>query len=225
MKRSIMIAVMMVAASVVAVGAAFGQDLWSYQKFQAALDGHNKDYEANGGPWPHLQDSCALCHGVKGQSQNARYPSLAGLSEQYIEAQLHAFAEGRRKNPYMGPYAANLSDEQIKRLAEYYGRQSAVKNEITVAAAAERRIGQQAVATLACASCHGEKLTGTEIAPRIAGQGEFYLSDQLHAYKSGQRADPAGTMNGITAGLSEAQIEAAAHYLANLNTTEPQQPK
>ena len=216
MRRSVMIATLAAAATIVAVGAAFGQDLWSYQKFESSLDRHNKVYEAEGGPWPHLQDSCALCHGSKGKSKNARYPSLAGLSAGYVEAQLRAFAEGRRKNSYMGPYAANLSDEQLKKLADYYGRQPAARNEPVVAAAKSVRSGEQTVASLACASCHGEKLAGTEVAPRIAGQGRFYIADQLHAYKSSQRIDPAGTMNGISGALSETQIEAVASFLANL---------
>ncbi|WP_434671934.1 c-type cytochrome [Pseudomonas sp. R1-15] len=72
------------------------------------------------------------------------------------------------------------------------------------------------VAANGCAACHGEKLSGGSLAPRIAGQGQLYLSDQLSAFKRGQRTDPTQAMNAMAGTLSDEDIKAVAHYLAKL---------
>ena len=77
--------------------------------------------------------------------------------------------------------------------------------------------GQRVVAANGCAACHGEKLSGGPLAPRIAGQGQLYLSDQLSAFKCGQRTDPTQAMNAMAGTLSDEDIKAVAHYLAKLN--------
>ncbi|WP_434707097.1 c-type cytochrome [Pseudomonas sp. R1-1] len=88
-----------------------------------AVDQRDAAYQANGGAWPQLQDTCALCHGASGQPRDAQYAALAGQPTAYIENQLRAFAEGRRHSAQMQPLAANLTDEQIKRLASYSAEQ------------------------------------------------------------------------------------------------------
>lgn len=63
---------------------------------------------------------CAGCHGPKGISRVASYPSIAGLPEAYITEQLQAFRTGQRQNPMMGSVAQNLSDEDIHALSHYF---------------------------------------------------------------------------------------------------------
>jgi cytochrome c553 len=99
MKRAVVLGAVVAAAGVAALGGVVGPDLLAAYRFEKALDRHAGDYQTNGGSWPQLQDTCALCHGPRGQSKNAQYASLAGLSASYIESQLRAFAEGRRRNP------------------------------------------------------------------------------------------------------------------------------
>lgn len=67
-----------------------------------------------------LSRRCVMCHGPKGISRVASYPSLAGLSADYIAAQLQAFKSGARVNPVMANMAVNLSDQDIQLLANYY---------------------------------------------------------------------------------------------------------
>lgn len=217
MKRGIAIAIVLTATGLVALGATFGPDLYAYVKVEDAIEQHTTAYTVNGGPWPQLQDSCALCHGAKGQAKNAEYASLAGQPASYIESQLHAFAEGRRKNPYMAPLAASLSSEKIAMLGAYYARQPAEISESHPVDKVLVERGKKVVAKSSCTSCHGGNLMGTAIAPRLAGQGEFYLVDQLVAFQKKTRVDPTQAMNSLIASLSDSDLKAVANYLANLN--------
>ncbi|MDC0662681.1 c-type cytochrome [Marinobacter sp. SS21] len=216
MRRAIVVTAILAMFGAVALGALIGPDLWAGYQFMKVVDQQTTAYEANGGAWPQLQDTCALCHGQNGQAANAHYPSLAGLSASYIENQLHAFAEGRRPNPQMQPLAKSLSDEQIRMLAAYYERQSPAANDPLSANASLDPLGQTVVETRGCATCHGGQFQGSPMAPRLAGQGEYYLVDQLQAFKASVRQDPTQAMNGIASTLSEAEIQAAASYLASL---------
>ena len=57
---------------------------------------------------------------------------------------------------------------------------------------------------------------------RIAGQREEYLVKALRDYKSGVRAGGAmAAMADVAYPLSEEEIEALAHYLANFNQRRP----
>ena len=73
---------------------------------------------------------------------------------------------------------------------------------------------------VACTTCHGNDLKGTQIAPSIAGQHASYLLSQLRAYKSGVRrgeADPGGIMANNIKYFSEQEILATAAYVASLS--------
>lgn len=216
MKSTLLRYTFMAVANVMAVNATYAEDKQAYERFEETVTRLATEYQSNGGAWPQYQDACALCHGRNGQSRNAHYPSLAGLSATYIETQLRAFADGRRLNPQMGPLAANLSDDQIKTIASYYARQKPLRNETFPQDKSLDEKGENVVTNSACASCHGNGLNGSPLAPRLAGQGETYLVDQLFAYKRGERRDPGQFMNGMTKALSEKNIEAVAHYIAGL---------
>ena len=219
MKRVFVIGAVVTAGALAVSSAVYGPELVAGYRFMDSLDRYYADYEANGGTWPQIQDSCALCHGVNGQPRDAQYASLAGQSATYIEAQLHAFAQGRRHSPQMGPLAANLSDEQIKSLADYFARQKPETTEARESDKALEQRGQATVAAKGCVACHGEGLSGGPLAPRIAGQGELYLLDQLNAFKQGRRQDPTRAMNAMAGALSDEEIKATARYLANLTPT------
>ena len=69
----------------------------------------------------------------------------------------------------------------------------------------------------ACASCHGEALRGTDLAPRIAGRSPTYLFRQLYDFKSGARSgansDP---MKPTVEALSVDDMIALAAYAGSL---------
>lgn len=222
MKRAWVIGAIVTTAALAVSSAIYGPEILAGYRFMEALDQHYADYQADGGAWPQLQDSCALCHGERGQSNNAQYASLAGLPAAYIEAQLHAFAEGRRHSPQMSPLAASLSEQQIQSLAAYFARQTAQRAETPTRDPTLAQSGQATIATKGCATCHGEGLTGGPLGPRLAGQGEGYLLDQLSAFKHGQRRDPTQAMNAIASTLSAEEIRATAHVLAGQAPASPQ---
>lgn len=63
---------------------------------------------------------CNTCHGKDGVGITPLYPNISGQHRDYIERALHDYKNGTRKNALMAPMAAQLSDKDIKELAEYY---------------------------------------------------------------------------------------------------------
>ena len=70
---------------------------------------------------------------------------------------------------------------------------------------------------IACAACHGEKLTGTEVVPGIAGRSPTYIFRQLYEYRHGFRAGPESKpMIDVVNALNEADFLPLAAYLGTL---------
>lgn len=63
---------------------------------------------------------CASCHGIDGIAVIDDAPNLAGESNIYLDSQLKAFRSGRRESPIMSEIAAELDDETIRALADWY---------------------------------------------------------------------------------------------------------
>ncbi|RKE36483.1 cytochrome c [Paraburkholderia sp. BL23I1N1] len=216
MKRAWIVSAVVVLAGVVGVGALYGRDYLDGMRFEKTMSEIDKTAVADGSPWPQPQETCYFCHGAHGQSVNAWYPALSGQPEAYLVAQLHAFAGGQRPSPYMGAIARELTDEQIKSMAVYFARQAPAQSEAVHGQAALEKRGMALVAAKSCQVCHGASFMGRDQAPRLAGQGEAYLAKQLAAFKTGERHDPNGAMNGMAATLSGEDIQAVASYLASL---------
>ncbi len=66
---------------------------------------------------------CNRCHGLNGNSTQVNIPALAGQRMDYLEAALHAYQTGARRNSEMAAMANALSSDDIKGLAAYYSRQ------------------------------------------------------------------------------------------------------
>jgi cytochrome c553 len=194
----------------------FGPDLFNLYRLERYVAVSSGAYQADGGPWPHLTDVCIGCHGVKGISRNQGYPSLAGQPAAYVAAQLHNFAGGRRVNPNMGPLAMTMSEAEIKLLSDYFARQSVGENRSFEPDSGLREKGRQLAATGGCAGCHGDRLTGHDQYPRLAGQGYDYLLAQLDAFAAGTRSESTGVMKNLAAAASTVDRKAIASYLASL---------
>lgn len=63
---------------------------------------------------------CLGCHGSSGEG-NGEFPRLAGQHPAYLSQQLTNFKNGARKNGAMQAISGNLSEEDIKALAAYFG--------------------------------------------------------------------------------------------------------
>ena len=87
----------------------------------------------------------------------------------------------------------------------------------TVTAAGDAAAGQAKFAV--CAGCHGPTGAGNEALkyPKISGLEEAYIAQTLRDFKSGKRNTPmAATMKAMTAGLSDADMDNLAAYIATL---------
>ncbi|MGC9385969.1 MAG: c-type cytochrome [Hydrogenovibrio sp.] len=73
---------------------------------------------------PAKAKTCVGCHGADGNSVVPNFPKLAGQHAAYIEKSLKDFRDGFRKDATMQPFAKNLSDAEIKELANYYAAQT-----------------------------------------------------------------------------------------------------
>jgi cytochrome c553 len=159
---------------------------------------------------------CAGCHGENGISQTENIPSLAGQLDQYIQWQLVFFRSGARKNEQMQPIVEEMSNEEIRNLGAYFSALTPPKAPPQDDNPDLSKKGAQAAVGRRCASCHTDNFAGTKAVARIANQREEYLVKALHDYKSGARVGGAqAAMADVAYPLSNEEIEALAHYLAN----------
>ena len=68
---------------------------------------------------------CIGCHGIPGYRtaypEVYPVPKIAGQNPGYIVSALKAYKAGDRSHPSMRGIAASLTEEQMQKLAEYYG--------------------------------------------------------------------------------------------------------
>lgn len=178
---------------------------------------------------------CAQCHGMEGRGRNGdAFPRLAGQREAYLRATLADFASGERNSGIMQPIAHALSKSQIATLAAHYAAFAwQASDPAGNAGAANLELGRRlAVEGLpdqsipACQSCHGEPAADGDGAaedldrphfPRLAGQHESYLRQQLELFRSNKRGGKrARLMRGTAERLTDEQISAVAAYYARV---------
>ena len=183
-------------------------------------------------------ERCLECHGTAGEGQgysngeNGKFARLSGQQQTYIVKQIEDFRSGKRRHDFMAMMARSVSDADLADIAAYFasepampagaGRKPAGAVAATVPAAGtgqqlyQHGDGSRKVA--ACAACHGAGGQGVPgVAPVIGGQGQRYLAQQLHDWRSGARRNsPGGTMNQAIAPLSDAEIEALAQYVSEM---------
>ena len=73
----------------------------------------------------HKTAMCIGCHGIPGYKtafpEVYHVPKIAGQQPGYIVAALKAYKSGDRSHPSMRGIAASLTEEQMQKLADYYG--------------------------------------------------------------------------------------------------------
>lgn len=153
---------------------------------------------------------CRTCHGADGYARIPIAPHIGGEPAAYIRNQLTAFREGDREHEMMTVVAAGLSDQDIADLAAYYAAQTAT---------AELQPGTDpAQAPELCVGCHGaDGLSMAEDVPNLAGEATMYIDTQLKAFQRGKRVHE--VMSDIAAGLSDAEIRAAAEWYSDVQLT------
>jgi cytochrome c553 len=162
-----------------------------------------------------LSASCAHCHGTDGNSSSGQYPTLAGQTPEYIQRQIKAFKEGRRKDPMMSPMVGILTEQDMLDLADFYSSQTASRGSFKPDPALVAE-GKKIVEEAKCNACHPPSFKGAKEVPRLTRQKYPYLVKQMKDYREGVRTNDDGLMGPPVKGLTDAQIEAIAQYISSL---------
>lgn len=72
-----------------------------------------------------VQQVCAACHGMDGNSQVADNPKLGGQYPDYLAKAMRDYQSGLRKDAAMTGFVDKLSIQDIENLAAYYASQPA----------------------------------------------------------------------------------------------------
>jgi cytochrome c553 len=163
---------------------------------------------------------CGTCHGPHGNSEQPKFPRLAGQNANYLVAQLKNFRGQTRGDPdaigYMWGMSGELTDETIDALAKYYSGQTARAHSGAQSAEISRgrqiyEHGIEAEGVPACAACHGPDAHGLADFPRLAGQHAQYVLKQLASFQSNMRN--VAVMHGVAQNLRLTEMRAVAAYL------------
>ena len=167
---------------------------------------------------------CAACHGVDGNSALSANPSLAGQHSEYLLKQLTEFKSGARSNPVMTGMVANLSPDDMRNLAAYYSAQipkqmGAKDKDLAAQGRKLYRGGNPSNNVAACAGCHSPNGSGIPAQyPRLASQHADYVAAQLKSFRAGDRAnDPNQMMRATAIKLTDKEIAALAEYISGLH--------
>lgn len=160
--------------------------------------------------------SCKECHGDNGAGGKdfGQAPNITILDEFYFRKQFDAIRKKIRKGPgatLMNVYLeqkAKLSKEEIEAAIQYALKlKPAEPNHKKGFGDASNGAARYAL----CGTCHGQSGKGNInpalLAPRLAGQADFYIVDQLKNFKNGHRG------NGTS--ISEIQMKGMANYIEN----------
>ena len=152
--------------------------------------------------------TCHGCHGIQNY-QNAfpvySVPKLGGQHAAYLVVALKAYASKERSHPTMHAHASSLSESDLADVTAYLAG--------PVISSTGRAVGTAPKASHTCVACHGNDGIGIlPEYPSLTGQHEDYLEESLRAYRSGQRRN--AVMAGMTAALTDEDIEALARYYA-----------
>ncbi len=168
---------------------------------------------------------CHTCHGPSGQGfhGSSPIPRLAGQQTEYLENQLQAFVERRRRNDIMFNVAHVMSPAMLTALAAHFRdlNPQPLGGAPRELVAEGKKIYEQGVPEAnvpACGSCHGPEAKGDGAFPRLAGQLHDYIFKKLTNWEKERGQDPANPdtsaiMQPIAHSLTEAQIAAVAAYL------------
>ena len=173
---------------------------------------------------------CIACHGATGIGARPEIPNLGGQNQAYLITQMKALrrsgqdqvpssAPGLRADVVMGHQAAALTDADIDDLIAYYSSRSCMSTKA-------KPTGPVPALVQRCVSCHGPAgRSTTATVPRLAGQQEIYLQNQLMAFREsneknkpreGERRLRQHPVMSRQAGLlSEPDIGALAHYFSS----------
>jgi len=147
-------------------------------------------------------NNCMPCHGSTGTgTAEVAAPSIAGLPQWYVQAQVSKFRDGRRGAHFddiaglrMRPMSRTLfSEAEVEAVSAYVATLAIVQPPVTLEGG-DAEVGKVYFAT--CQACHGADGKGNQTlnAPPLDHANDWYLFTQLHNFKAGIRgAEPRDT--------------------------------
>lgn len=158
-------------------------------------------------------ETCALCHGLFGQSRLDKFPNLAGQKPDYIQAQLDAFLSGERTNDggQMSSIVTELKPEDFATVVAWFFEQEAPEP----AAPPLNDVGATLVDAGGCIACHSDVSDGN--VPHLTAQHAGYLAKQMRDFRTGLRthSNAAPLHKSLLEDLGD-DIDDIAAYLASL---------
>jgi len=181
-----------------------------------------------------LYQLCQQCHGAEGAGDPmALAPSIAGLPQWFVEAQLVKFQQGAR-----GTHFDDLEGMRMRPMSMWLGRPADSADVADVAAyvAAMPKVSPEQTVHgdveagkakyIPCVACHGQQGEGNAAlkAPPLAGMSDWYQVRSLQKFKEGIRGtnpkDPQGMlMRPMSMTLADEQ--AILDVVAYINTLDP----
>jgi len=159
---------------------------------------------------------CLLCHKVANASAPmSTMPLLEAQPAKYLYLQTKAYKEKRRAEPAMQTNVANLSDRDMRDIADYLSAQRSPRADYQLDPA-KVTVGKTRAEELGCATCHLPTFYGAGEIPRLAGQTPGYLKAQLEVFGFGKRRHGTGQRSAPATALSEQEIEGLGQFLASL---------
>jgi cytochrome c553 len=180
--------------------------------------------------------TCTACHGANGNSMVPNFPKLAGQGENYLFKQLKDFKSNQRQDGLMAGIVAVLTPEDMADLSAHFSKQTiaqGVASKTANIALGEKlyRGGDKSRGIAACMACHGPQGAGIPSAgfPALASQHVAYTTKQLKDFRQvsinaqtdakapARTNDDRNMMIAFTKGLTNAEIDALAQYIAGLH--------
>ena len=175
-----------------------------------------------------LTETCSNCHGKGGASTVPEVPIIGGYSVEFLTNNLTAYKNKERTCPEtefrtgskkgtktnMCKMVADLSEGDIKQVAEYYSKQKFVRVKQKFDPALAKK-GKE-VHDLYCEKCHSEGGTvASDDAGMPAGQWTPYLKQAFEEFNTGKRPTPKKMKLKLDE-IGPADIEALLHYYASI---------
>jgi cytochrome c oxidase subunit 2 len=189
-----------------------------------------------------LYAACAQCHGEMGEGIEAtKAPRLAGREDWFIKKQLEQFRRRERgkddsnktgllppeeRTQFMHPVADKLTRADIKALIAHLA--TLRPEPVPPARLGDAGRGRALYGT--CIECHGKTGEGNrrQGAPRLAGQHDWYLFNQLRDFRMGWRGTESKNVHvkimRSRLDLDDEALHDLAAYIVSLNPQTPAPP-
>jgi cytochrome c553 len=156
---------------------------------------------------------CWSCHGQTGRPSDSTIPVIWGQNAAYLAKQLNDYRDGSRDSQIMSSIAEEIPRGRFAETAERVAMKPWPDPAVPISKPHLSDLAQ------ACTACHGADLKGGQMdkdpVPRLAGQNERYLVEQMQAFATELRVNQP-SMTALMRGIDAPQREALARELANL---------